>query len=81
MVGIITTDRFEEKGVSLQQEATNMRQTMNRFEQSCIRCTLYKRNADCDTCPIRQAMLANVKMHGYPVRDYPWVEEELKALA
>ena len=77
---ILTNDRFEEYGVELQQTAKDMKQTMQRFDQSCIRCTLYHRQADCDVCPIRTAMLSNVKMHGYPTVDYPWVQEEIKEL-
>ena len=76
MTMVITKDRFEEKGVALQESARNLEQAKDRFDGSCLRCTLFKRHADCDACPIREQLFGNVvKFHGHPA-DYPWVEKE-----
>lgn len=76
MTMVVANDRFTEKGVELQQNAKNMKQAEMRFEGSCTRCTMFKRNADCEACPIREALYGNVvKFHCQP-KDYPWVEKE-----
>lgn len=72
---IVTTDRFEEKGVELQENARSFGHAVQNFNKSCTLCTLYKRRADCESCPVREAMKSNIEWFGVP-KDYPWVKRE-----
>lgn len=67
----IAKDRFEEYGIALQETANTADKAKERLDQSCLRCTLYKRQAECETCPIRMAAVGNAKMRGFPM-DYTW---------
>lgn len=75
---ITASNRFEEIGVRMQESARNWDQSVERFNKSCTICSLHDHDGrkDCDSCPIRQAMLANVQWHGVP-QDHPWVQAEL----
>lgn len=75
---IIATNRFEEAGVRMQETARNWSQSVERFNKSCTLCSLYDHDGrkDCTSCPIREAMLANIAWHGIPT-DHPWVQKEL----
>ena len=75
---IVATNRFEEIGVKLQENARNFNQSVERFNKSCSLCAMhdYDGRKDCTTCPIREAMLANITWHGVPA-DHPWVQKEL----
>lgn len=73
--GIIAKDRFEEKGIALQENARTFDYALVQFDRSCTLCALYKRTADCETCPIREALRANVKWHGIKDANY-YVQKE-----
>lgn len=77
MAPIVTRDRFEERGVALQDNARNFRQARRLFDKSCTLCMLYGRNADCDACPIREAMLAGSQCHKLTDEDYVWLRMEV----
>jgi hypothetical protein len=75
--GIIARTNFEEKGVSVMEHCDkSMEQLEQAFNHSCTLCTLYHRTADCEACPIREAMLAKAKWHGHPM-NYTWYQEEV----
>ena len=76
MTLVVANDRFTKKGVELQKTSKNLEQAIERFNQSCTRCSLYKRNADCEACPIRESLFGNAcKFKGQP-SDYEWLEKE-----
>ena len=74
---IVAKTGFEDELVAMQEDSASFEQSKENFDKSCMLCTMYALDADCDACPIRQAMLATVtKWHGIP-KDHPWVQAEL----
>ena len=73
---IVAGDKFEEKGVLLQDTARSFRQSRRRFDKSCTLCTLYGRGKDCNNCPIREALLAGAEFHRLTDEDYLWLRKE-----
>ena len=74
----VASNRFEEVGCKLQEGARNWNQAVERFNKSCTLCSMhdYDCRKDCKSCPIREALLANVQWFGLP-RDYPWIQKEI----
>lgn len=59
---ILVNNKFQEKGVELQETAPTFKSAIKRFDASCIKCCMRNvegRNDPCATCPIREALLAN----------------------
>lgn len=76
----VCRNHFEEVGVKLQEGARNWAQSVERFDKSCTLCSMHDHDCrkDCNACPIREAMLANIQYFGFPKDDYyPWLEKEL----
>lgn len=74
----VASNRFEDIGCRMQENAPTWDAAVAAFDKSCTLCSLYDHDGrkDCASCPIRAALLANVEWHGLPV-DYPWVQKEL----
>ena len=80
METIMPSNKFEEKGMELQNSARTFEQAKKRFNNSCTLCCLRNREGrdNCGECPIRKALLANngVKWHCTNDEDYMWMELE-----
>ena len=62
-------NRFEEKGVQIQFGARNMRQAVESFNESCLRCSMFK-SCTGHVCSIEKAFLHNTtKYHREIERD------------
>lgn len=74
----IATNRFEEIGVRMQENARTWHQAVDSYNYSCTLCSMHDHDGrkDCSACPIRAALLANVEWHGIPADDV-WVQKEI----
>lgn len=74
--GIIARNQFEQELVdTIEQADKSVHDVEDAFNNSCMLCTMYGRDADCRACPIREAAIAKMKWHGTPTA-YEWVEKE-----
>ena len=77
------SNRFLDKGVSLQIDAISWYAAKHSYEYSCMLCCTRNIGAtECASCPIRQAMLNNVEImwKAIPKTDYEWIDKERNLL-
>lgn len=70
---VVAKDSFEDEYVDIIDHADrSAQQVESSLNEGCMLCTLYKRAADCDACPIKEAAMAKLAWHGIP-DPYSWV--------
>lgn len=67
---------FEDEFVAMIEDSERtFDEVLENYNEGCMLCTLYGRQADCSACPIHEAAVAMAKWHGSP-RSYEWLSEE-----
>ena len=68
---------FEEKGIQIQFGARNMRQAIDNFNDSCLKCTMSHRCTG-HQCSIEKAFLHNTKKFHTEINSNPALRQEVE---
>ena len=73
---VYAIDSFEEEMIDMIEHSDrSLDEVVENYNEGCMLCTLYGRDADCLACPINRAAIAKAKWHGTP-QAYEWIEKE-----